>query len=175
MAPSAQLRYVIELSSPPSSKEKLGTQTAQNTISTTTTTNVDEEKKATDFVETEQLEDGMHQVVVDDAKTKMEDDADFDQNDEDEIPGIPSCSLCFEIPNRAKSLSCCGNRIVCSLCIRNWLKKHATCPFCRTQISAQQRKHGLPDAKEAQAVLDDLEVFCPYEDAGCPWIPKQAK
>ncbi|KAJ3094057.1 hypothetical protein HDU96_001861 [Phlyctochytrium bullatum] len=83
---------------------------------------------------------------------------------------VEQCPLCFHIPNRAKLLKCCGNRVVCSLCARGWLRKSDSCPFCRSHIPYKTRKHGLPDAVELQALIDTLDVVCPYAQGGCPWI-----
>ncbi|KAJ3103297.1 hypothetical protein HDU97_010286, partial [Phlyctochytrium planicorne] len=95
---------------------------------------------------------------------------DYDTDSKITKKDIDSCPLCFHIPNRAKLLTCCNNRVVCSLCIRSWLNKSDTCPFCRSYIAYPLRKNGLPDASEQQAVLDKLDVVCPYSDGGCPWV-----
>ncbi|KAJ3332840.1 Transcriptional regulatory protein sin3 [Blyttiomyces sp. JEL0837] len=130
---------------------------------------------------------------ADDANTEV--DNDNDDEDDDGVddgndgyldvgstaPGRPKpqveyCPVCFNIPNRAKLLTCCGisgNRMICSLCSRDWFKKHKTCPFCRKHIHRNLREHGLPDDKEAQSVIDDLEVLCPYVEEGCGWIGKR--
>ncbi|KAI9364865.1 hypothetical protein DFJ73DRAFT_353570 [Zopfochytrium polystomum] len=97
---------------------------------------------------------------------------DFDPEDlkNPRAPELDYCPLCFNIPNRAKLLTCCGNRIICSICARNWLQKHKTCPFCRTRIRASKRATGLEDAVAQQTLINELDVICPYEDAGCDWI-----
>ncbi|KAJ3214130.1 hypothetical protein HDU67_002041 [Dinochytrium kinnereticum] len=73
-------------------------------------------------------------------------------------------------PSLNQLLECCGKRVVCSLCARSWLRKSDSCPFCRAHIAYPLRKYGLPDAVELQAVLDTLDVLCPYADGGCSWI-----
>ncbi|KAI8852436.1 hypothetical protein BC829DRAFT_385114 [Chytridium lagenaria] len=82
---------------------------------------------------------------------------------------LEQCPLCFYIPNRAKLLTCCNDRLICSLCARSWLRKSDTCPFCRSYIPYTVRKHGLPDS-DLQNVIDGLDVVCPYADGGCSWI-----
>ncbi|KAI8928516.1 hypothetical protein BC831DRAFT_448253 [Entophlyctis helioformis] len=80
-----------------------------------------------------------------------------------------ACPLCFHIPNRAKRLPCCSY-IICAPCARSWLHQHSSCPFCRSPVAPPLARHGLPDAADVQAVLDRLDVLCPYSDNGCPWI-----
>ncbi|KAL2920387.1 hypothetical protein HK105_200460 [Polyrhizophydium stewartii] len=35
-------------------------------------------------------------------------------------------------------------------------------------------RSGLPDSVEYQAVLDHLDVLCPYADNGCPWLGRRS-
>ena len=84
-----------------------------------------------------------------------------------------TCSICYNIPNRAKELPCC-HKCICSLCGRGWLKSNNSCPFCRSEIKRQWVQNGLPDFKKQQVIINELVVQCPFAEAGCPWSDKRS-
>jgi uncharacterized membrane protein YqaE (UPF0057 family) len=61
------------------------------------------------------------------------------------------CSICLDdlCVNSASQLKYC-NHIYHTACIRKWLKRHASCPLCRTEL------HHQPHKKENNNIIEQL-------------------
>jgi len=62
------------------------------------------------------------------------------------------CSICFELL-QGQTISCCYcGHYFHTICIHKWLKKHETCPYCRSKCKKIAENEQI---KEALDVMDD--------------------
>ncbi|XP_078518802.1 RING finger protein 151 [Lissotriton helveticus] len=71
------------------------------------------------------------------------------------------CSICHGVLRCPVMISC--NHIFCKKCILQWLKRHHTCPCCRTEV----RGRLLVLVHRLNKRINRLEVKCQYEQHGC--------
>lgn len=76
-----------------------------------------------------------------------------------------TCSICMNLFNKPYSSEC--GHIFCKSCVLNWAKTSKSCPVCRNPISRISR------AIVIENILDDMQVFCIYDEFGCPWEGKK--
>ena len=71
------------------------------------------------------------------------------------------CSICGELPVDPVSIPC--GHVYCRVCIKTWLEKKPTCPFCREPARPDQLNISLDRIAE----IKDQRVYCP---CGCDYI-----
>ena len=73
------------------------------------------------------------------------------------------CSVCLCVLDNPHMLGCACSATFCQHCIWPVLKKEMPCPLCNTKFSEL-----LPD-RRLQRMLNSLQVYCSFKDAGCTW------
>ncbi|KAI8820956.1 uncharacterized protein EV422DRAFT_47249 [Fimicolochytrium jonesii] len=75
------------------------------------------------------------------------------------------CQLCLEVFATPIRLPCCES-LVCSTCVRRWLKTSRCCPWCGEVIEVAE----LRPEREVKKVVDELDCYCVNKRQGCDWV-----
>ena len=72
------------------------------------------------------------------------------------------CCVCQGVLENAVVSPC--EHVFCSMCVKEWLKKSATCPNCRQQMNERDLKQVLPLLRN---LISKLRIVCKYKEKGC--------
>ncbi|KAI9017772.1 hypothetical protein BC832DRAFT_46691 [Gaertneriomyces semiglobifer] len=87
------------------------------------------------------------------------------ESDDSSFPAKVCCPLCMEVYATPIRLQCCQT-LVCSTCVRRWMKVKTSCPWCRSVVDDKC----LNVDREVKKVVDDLDVYCANKRRGCQWV-----
>ncbi|KAI9102398.1 hypothetical protein DFS34DRAFT_646966 [Phlyctochytrium arcticum] len=82
-----------------------------------------------------------------------------------EFSSSVTCQLCLEVYSSPIRLPCCA-QLLCSTCVRRWIRVKHTCPWCVCEVNEK----ALKVDREVKGLVEDLDVHCAHRRQGCNWI-----